>query len=116
MPTVPTYDRKVRQDVPAISNPPAAAFGMDVYQANKGLGETIQGLGEMLSKRAIEKQEQKDLQVVTEAETAYRKDMDDLLYNQDNGILNRSLINAENSTKDYDEAAAKIRQKYLEIR
>jgi hypothetical protein len=114
MPTVPTYDRKVRQDVPVVSNPPAAAFGMDVYQANKGLGEAIQGLGSMLSKRALEQQEQKDLQVVTEAETAYRKDMDDLLYNQDNGILNRSLIHAENSTKDYDEAAAKIRQKYLE--
>ena len=106
---VPQYQRQVKQQIPGVVQPPAAAFGIH----STAVGDQLQNIGRQITERAIERQKQKDLQDIIDAETQYRKEMDELLYNPDNGLITtRKQNNAYNVTEDFDAAAEKIKQKY----
>ena len=106
---VPQYQRQVKQQIPGVVQPPAAAFGIH----STAVGDQLQNIGRQITEHAIERQKQKDLQDIIDAETQYRKEIDELLYNPDNGLITtRKQNNAYNVTEDFDAAAEKIKQKY----
>lgn len=109
---VPQYQRQVKQQIPGVVQPPAAAFGIH----STAVGDQLQNIGRQITERAIERQKQKDLQDIIDAETQYRKEMDELLYNPDNGLITtRKQNNAYNVTEDFDAAAERIKQKYANV-
>lgn len=116
---VPTYERQVTYRA---TRPNPEAFGVGVAQAGQEAAQLTSNIGQLVQKRNIEIQQQRDTQQVLEAETEMRKEIDSLLYSQEAdengkpvGIMNRTLANATGATKDFDEKADQIRQKYSGI-
>lgn len=106
---VPQYQRQVKQQIPGMVQPPAAAFGVH----STAIGDQMQNIGRQIFERAIERQKQKDLQDIIDAETQYRKEMDELLYNPDKGLITtRKQNDAYDVTEDFDAEAERIKQKY----
>lgn len=113
---VPTYERQVTHRA---VRPNPEAFGVGVAQAGQQAAQVTSGIGQLMQKRAIEIQQEKDTQQVLEAETQMRKEINDLLHSQEMdengrpvGILQRTLANADGATKDFDEKIEQVRQKY----
>lgn len=106
---VPVYDRQVRPGVAAPAAPDAGFF-----RANQQLNQTIQGLGQLMQERALERQREKDLQQVLETETKLRQDLDNLLYNKEDGIITTRLLNnAEGAASDFKARADELVGKYF---
>jgi len=111
---VPTYQRQVGANLPQPAQPSPEASGVGVAQAAGGLGSTAQNVGLMLAQHGIEMQEREDARQTQEAETAFRKALDDLQHNQRNGLLNRQLSDAVGITIDFDKQAEELRKQYLD--
>ncbi|NJO00345.1 MAG: hypothetical protein HC880_00515 [Bacteroidia bacterium] len=120
MPTVPKYNRQVQLDtpnIPSVNIPqaPRAAFGEDVIQANKGIGNVVSGIGKMLQQRQKEKYDLEQDQLETKTYGQYEIAKQDILFNTETenanvngqdierpkGILNRKLGQSAGSTEEY---------------
>lgn len=110
---VPTYQRQVGANLPQPAQPSPEAAGVGVAQAAGGLGSNAQNVGLMLAQHAIELQEREDARQTQEAETAFRKALDSLQYDQRNGLLNRQMSDAIGVILEFDQKAEELRQKYL---
>lgn len=117
---VSTYEQQVtRQPVSPNLNPDPNAFGANVAQATQQLGNITQNVGQLIDKRRLEQQQEKDFMQVLEFHTQMLKDMDDLSYNPEldengkpKGLMKREGKNADGATVDFDKRAEEIRLKY----
>jgi len=131
---VPQYQEQVRTEVPQISAPrqPSvdfpnvipAAFGADIGKATESLGKVGGQIAEHLKRVIIDEQDKEILR----RETAYRKDVQDRLFNNETetktidgqeiertkGLLLRQLGQAKGATQDFDEIySTQLRNQYL---
>jgi len=130
MPRVPEYKKQVKIITPSISTPivktgqPPEAFGA-------GIGQAISNVGSGLSKisNALKAKEERDQkQLVLNTDTAFRKDLQDILYSnqieevkdkdgnitkKSVGLLNRNLNQATGISQDYDKQIVTLKNKYL---
>jgi hypothetical protein len=112
MPVVPTFQRQVQTNVQTLVDMPAGAFGENIAVANQQMGNALQNAGQLISQRATELQQQKDTQKILDTEVKYRQEMDDLLYNTETGLLNRTLGNAEGAYSEFRQKTTELKQKY----
>lgn len=113
---VPIYQRQAQlQPV----NPNPDAFGVNVAQARQEMGQQISNIGQLMQKRATERQEQLDTQKVLEADTQMRIEINNMLNSQEldengkpKGLYNRTLANAAGVTQSAAEQLEQIRKKY----
>lgn len=77
----------------------AASIGQMQGQTLKGIANTIQNVGEQI-----------DAVNVQAASNEYTKRLNDVLYNQDNGLMNTQMQGADGITQKFEEAERKIRQ------
>ena len=77
----------------------AASIGQMQGQTLKGIANTIQNVGEQM-----------DAVNVQAASNEYTKRLNDVLYNQDNGLMNTQMQGADGITQKFEEAERKIRQ------
>lgn len=73
-----------------------------------GLKSVAQGIGAWANVIA-QKQEEDDKQNILKAMDEYNKGRFEIMYNQDNGLMNTVAYSAENIDKDYDEGMKKLR-------
>lgn len=74
----------------------------------QGLKAVSQGIG-MWADVIAKKQEEDDKQNILKAMDEYNKGRFEIMYNQDNGLMNTVAYSAENIDKDYDEGMKKLR-------
>lgn len=123
---VPTYENQAEAaqghapNVSPISQPPATAFGTDVYREAQRLGDTGLNVADKLNQHMVERERQAQETEILDRDTQFRKDLQGLLINpgtDENGIpkgmLSRELGQAKGSTMDYDNQAGALREKYL---
>ena len=110
---VPTYERQVQQNTPNVIDPGQQAFGVGVAQAQQQAAREARDLSLLITQRALELQEREDARQVQEAETNYRRALDNLIYSPEDGLANRKLSDAAGVTIDFDEQANKLREEYL---
>ena len=77
----------------------AASIGQMQGQTLKGIANTIQNVGEQI-----------DAVNVQAASNEYTKRLNNLLYNQDNGLMNTQMQGADGITQKFEEEERKIRQ------
>lgn len=77
----------------------AASIGQMQGQTLKGIANTIQNVGEQI-----------DAVNVQAASNEYTKRLNDVLYNQDNGLMNTQMQGADGITQKFTEAEKQIRQ------
>ena len=99
-----------RNTINAQVEAPAAQAIANIGQMQaQGLGGLTRGLGVgigVLQKMA----EEKETTNVTAAQTEYAKRVSDMLYNEENGLMNRQLGNADGVSLAYQDGERKIRQ------
>ena len=110
---IPVYERQVQQNVQNVVDPGQQAFGVGVAQAQQQAASAMRGLADLVMQRALELQEREDARQVQEAETKFKRELDNLIYNPDSGLANRLLSDAAGVTIDFDEMAGKLRDDYL---
>lgn len=110
---IPVYERQVQQNVQNVVDPGQEAFGVGVAQAQQQAASAMRGLADLVMQRALELQEREDARQVQEAETKFKRELDNLIYNPDSGLANRLLSDAAGVTIDFDEMAGKLRDDYL---
>ncbi|TPW18844.1 MAG: hypothetical protein FD126_3280, partial [Elusimicrobia bacterium] len=124
---VPTYEPQVgirtqnTADAPAAPRPPAAAFGAGEGESQERLGQAVAGLGAVLTKRLVERQQRDQEQEVLAADTEFRKAMQGVLTSPEvddakrpKGLLNRSLGQTKGATVEFDSSYAELRKSFLE--
>ena len=85
-----------------------ALYNIGNMQA-KGLGGFVRGVNAALG--VMQKQaEEKEMTNVTAAQTEYAKRVSDMLYNEENGLMNRQLANADGVSLAYQDGERKIRE------
>lgn len=126
MPRVPQYEQQVQVkapgvSIPTFSAPPVGAFGTEVADANAKMGKAIAGIGEALTKHMMELDLRNQEQDVLKKDTDFRKEMQNLLYNQEpdekgkpKGLMSRELDYAKGVTPEFDEKYSVLKQKYLD--
>lgn len=106
MPTVPRYERQVQAQAaltPTISlNTNATMFGAPT---TKDPGKMVQGMAEDLNRHLMARQERMDAAAVMDADMALAERTRRMLYDPDNGYLNRKGMDALGSS---DKAAQEI--------
>lgn len=122
---VPKYEQQVRRVTPDVSTPtelrpPAEAFGTETAKATENLGRTGMKIAEAFMQRAAERTKELMQKQVLEQDTAFRTELQNVLYNDETdtkgrplGFLSRKLDQTQNSTPEFDQAYAGLRQKYL---
>ena len=88
---IPVYERQVQQNVQNVVDPGQQAFGVGVAQAQQQAASAMRGLADLVMQRALELQEREDARQVQEAETKFKRELDNLIYNPDSGLANRLL-------------------------
>ncbi len=128
---VPVYERQVgreavSQQVPQVAAPPSSVGTTSVDAARVGgeAGKVVSDIGDMVAKRAIERQQMEDEKQVLAANTDYLKSKQDTLYSADTastdhgdvpvGLLNRQLGQAKDAVVAYDADFAEKKQLFLE--
>lgn len=124
---VPSYEPQVgiqtqnTAEAPAAPRPPAAAFGGEVAESDQRVGQAVAGLGEMLARRVVERQQRDDEQQLLSTHTDFLKGTQLMLYASETdasgrpkGIMNRRLDHAKDATVEFDKAYLKQRQDLLE--
>jgi hypothetical protein len=126
MPRVPLAEPQVAfragsAPAPVSAAPPAAAFGVEVGQANERLGQTVGAVGKNLADHFVAMQEKADVQHVLDVQNQFLIDhqntMNDPTPDPKTGIpkgyLARNLDQAKDSTLQYDQVAPALKQKYM---
>ena len=84
------------------------AYGGD----GKGQRAISQGLG-MIGEAVMKKQEEDDKQNILQAMDEYNKGRFEIMYNQDNGLMNTVADSAANIDKDYNEGMKSLRSSVM---
>lgn len=127
MPKIPVYEQQASVRAPSVSTPSLSgpvqgAFGADVAEANQRLGATMQKAGEVFANHMIELEVKKNEKAVLDANTAYSREAQGILYSKDaddkgrpTGVMLRSLEHADGATSDYDQKMQALKGKYLGV-
>lgn len=110
-----SYTPQVQRNT--IGNARVEAYGGGVPQAianigrmqSNALGALAQGI-DSVNKAIIHQQEEQDTVNVIAANTEYRKRVNDVLYNPENGLMNTQMQGAANISDTFMEAERKIRE------
>lgn len=103
----PSVGLKVGSTPARQSAGPAIAYG-----DGSGYDAMAKGFGNVLS--LVEKEREEDMVAdVTAAKNEYDRRISDLLYNEENGLMNRKLVNARGIGKMFEEEEKKIREEVL---
>lgn len=127
MPRVPVYQPQVQpgqvnEPRPARSPaPPPDAFGGNVAQADQNLGRAVERSGTLLAQHATELQEQEDQKQVLLNQSAFQKELQTVLEDEQpdeldrpKGLLNRNFAQARGVTEELDTKYGELREKYLD--
>lgn len=115
---VKTYEQQVTPANMPVASPtptkvPADAFGVGLAETGAKVGKEISEVGGLLAKHMIARQEQRDNADVLSNDLKVQKDLQDLLYNQESGLLNKQGLDADGITKTYDAKAKEIFGKHI---
>jgi hypothetical protein len=122
---VPVYQRQARVQAPQISAPKvsqpiAAASGVNVSEAIARFGEKMGDVSAALTKHMVAKQEREEEREVLQTDTAFRKEMQNKLYDKETdengrpkGILLREKAWAKDATPEFDQGFTEARERYL---
>ena len=127
MPRIPVYQQQVQTATPE-AQVPRFRKPVDIGQAAnasmeavKNYGETMNKITNMLTQRIAERQEMEAKTNIANHDSAFRVDMQNMLYDQakgddgnPKGYLLRQLDQTKNLTPDFDKAYTELKQKYVD--
>lgn len=97
-----------------VGSTPARQASGDTNVYGNGSGYTALGRGLGIVQATIEKEREEDMVAdVTAAKNEYDKRVSELLYNEENGLMNRKLGNARGIGEEYEKEEMKIRQEVM---
>jgi len=130
---IPVYEQKVGMQnsattattalaAPTPTSAPKESFGTAVAEANIKSGEMIDAVGGLVSRHVIQKKQDDDRQAVLDASTAFQRQLQNLVYNDEKdangnvvrqGLLNRPLGSAKGSDEELANTTKQLKADYL---
>lgn len=113
---VPMYNEQAQYNAtisPQVPQGSPAMAGTQVAKEMAGYGDAMSKFGEKLVDYAVKRQQQEDDNYIMRRENDMRKQLNDLLYNPNNGLANQKLHNAKGTTMAFDDAAEKLTQQFM---
>lgn len=113
---VPMYNENPQYNVTVASQLPQgspASFGTQVAKEMAGMGEVINKWGTGMVEYSLERQKKADNAYVVRLDNEMRKEMNNLLYNPQDGLTNKKGHNANGTTVAFDEALENATQQRM---
>jgi hypothetical protein len=116
---IPVYERQADIKAPSFTRPTAAAAGTDVLEAQAKQAEAVGKIAGVVSEHAIKLQEVETHKKILEADTAFRTELQNTLYDpaedengMPKGLLVRTKEGARGTSKAFDLTVEDLKQKY----
>lgn len=101
--------------VKAVGGGDQSAYGAGVAQQLGNLGGTMQAIGQFKNEQEVQQQHEDNLSAVQTALASSTKEISDLHYNADTGLLHMSGINAKGTTETSKKLSDEVIAKYSKM-
>ena len=106
----PQYNATIQSQLPQGS---PAMYGTQVQKEIAGFGDAMGKLGEKIVDFAVKRQKQEDDNYIMRRENEMRQQLNNLLYNPQDGLTNTKGHKAQGTTMIFDDEADKLTQQFM---